>query len=163
MANQERTIQIRQATVDNAATLARLNVAVHVIHTEARPEIFKAPVVDEFIVHMRDRLNQPDWRALIAEVDGLPVGYATTLISKRPENPFAHPGEHIVVDNISVEPDYRSQGVGEALMEQVYVLAREEGIQRVTLTVWAFNERAIAFYERLGFKPFQVHMEKILD
>jgi len=157
------SVEIRQATLDDAATLARLNVAVHSIHTENRPDIFKPPNVEELTIFMASRLNNPTCVAYIAEVDSVPVGYTINDIVRRDENPFKDAHSYIVVDNISVEPAYRSQGVGEALMERVYALAREQGINRVTLSVWAFNERAIAFYERLGFSPFQINMDKMLE
>ena len=156
-------VKIRQATPGDEALLARLNVAVHQIHVEGRPDIFKPPDVAELTEFMRGRLEDPTCVAYIAEVDGVPVGYTINEVVRRMESPFSNANSYVVVDNISVEPAYRSQGVGEALMERVYQLAREQGIKRVTLSVWAFNARAVAFYERLGFAPFQINMDKMLD
>ena len=156
-------VEIRQANVADAVTLARLNIAVHQIHADGRPDIFKSPDVEELTVFMRERLLDPTYIAYIAEVDGVPVGYTINAIVRRGENPFTKPISYIVVDNISVEPAYRNQGIGEAWMERVYALAREQDIKRVSLAVWAFNERAIAFYERLGFSPFQINMDKMLE
>jgi ribosomal protein S18 acetylase RimI-like enzyme len=45
-----------------------------------------------------------------------------------------------------------------------YALARasENGVERVTLDVWAFNASALRFYERLGFIPTKIRMAREL-
>jgi shikimate dehydrogenase len=58
-----------------------------------------------------------------------------------------------------VNPEYRSHGYGEALMQAIFDLAKSLDLPKVVLGVWSFNERAIAFYERLGFTPRDIRME----
>ncbi|HGE9058301.1 TPA: GNAT family N-acetyltransferase, partial [Streptococcus agalactiae] len=36
------------------------------------------------------------------------------------------------------------------------------GCYNITLNVWNDNQRAVSFYEKLGFKPQQTQMEEIL-
>ena len=53
--------------------------------------------------------------------------------------------------NIAVAPDYRRQGVAEALIAELVKQLRENGNYCLTLEVRASNEPAIALYEKLGF------------
>jgi len=53
-----------------------------------------------------------------------------------------------LVDLSWVDPAFRSQGIGSALMAD---LERRAGDEELRLEVWTVNERAVAFYKRLGF------------
>lgn len=55
------------------------------------------------------------------------------------------------LNNIGVLPGERGNGIGRALLEGVFAMARELGIQEVTLLVWEGNDRARKLYERHGF------------
>ena len=53
--------------------------------------------------------------------------------------------------NIAVAPDYRRQGVAEALVNELVCQLRDGGNHCLTLEVRASNEPAIALYTKLGF------------
>lgn len=53
--------------------------------------------------------------------------------------------------NIAVNPQYRRQGVAQALVQELTALLKENGNQSLTLEVRVSNARAIALYEKLGF------------
>ncbi len=48
-------------------------------------------------------------------------------------------------------PEYRGQGSGRRLAEKTIALAREIGLERIELDVYASNKPAIALYQSLGF------------
>lgn len=56
------------------------------------------------------------------------------------------------VADLAVTPDARRMGVGTALMEAAEVWARDRGLPALSLDVWSTNERALAFYRRLGYR-----------
>lgn len=56
------------------------------------------------------------------------------------------------ITNVAVFPEYRRQGVGKALLERIFSLARDEGLAFVSLEVRESNTPAIKLYESLGFK-----------
>ena len=157
-------LHIRQATIDDAESIAQLNCAVHEIHAESRPEIFKPLVPDEELTALtRERLMDSSTYVFIAEVHAEPVGYVLTQVIERAENVFTYAQRHLLIDQMAVDPKYRSRSYGEQLMQRVFELARELNIRRVVLNVWRFNERAVAFYERSGFEMCEVRMEKYID
>lgn len=153
-------MQIRRATFEDAELIGRLVKPVHDIHVEASPDFFKpyaltAELIDDF----HERLLDESIYCFIGEVDGEAVGYILAQVIERAENPYTYAMRTLLVDQISVNPEQRSHGYGEMLMRAVFELAKSLGIQRVILDVWAFNERAIAFYERQGFVARDIRME----
>ncbi|NLM74304.1 MAG: ribosomal protein S18-alanine N-acetyltransferase [Clostridiaceae bacterium] len=91
-----------------------------------------------------EELLNPGAIYIVAEVEGRICGYA---------------GMWKVIDeghitNIAVHPDYRRRGYGAALIENLISIARNNGINAITLEVRPSNRAAISLYERFGFKTF---------
>ncbi|MCZ2098363.1 MAG: GNAT family N-acetyltransferase [Anaerolineae bacterium] len=157
-------MSIRRATVDDAELLARMNEAVQQIHHDARPDLFKSyAFAPELVAIYQSRLSDDTLYGFVGEVDGASVGYLLAQVIERVDNPYTVAIRALSVDEMSVNPAFRSHGYGEALMDAAFDLAQSLGIRRVLLNVWAFNERAIAFYQRQGFKPRDIRMEAILE
>ncbi len=55
------------------------------------------------------------------------------------------------VTQVCVLPEYRSHGIGDALMHRASQALRAHGLSLLTLTVTQANEGAVHLYERLGF------------
>ncbi len=56
------------------------------------------------------------------------------------------------ITNVAVFPDARRQGVGTALLERIFDLARELSLSFVSLEVRESNLEAISLYEKSGFE-----------
>ena len=54
------------------------------------------------------------------------------------------------IDLLVVDEQYRHQGVGKAIFQEVKRRAKKVGAQRIDLTVWSHNEVAILAYESYG-------------
>jgi ribosomal-protein-alanine N-acetyltransferase len=57
---------------------------------------------------------------------------------------------HITV--LAIHPDYQKQGLGQALLLALLVLAWKRGLEWATLEVRASNQAAIALYKKFGFE-----------
>jgi ribosomal protein S18 acetylase RimI-like enzyme len=92
--------------------------------------------VEEFVAAGNvERYFEEHWHdATVATADGQIVG----VVVRRGR----------LVDLAWVDPAFRSDGIGSALMADV---ERRAGSGELRLEVWKVNERAVAFYERLGF------------
>jgi ribosomal protein S18 acetylase RimI-like enzyme len=77
--------------------------------------------------------------------DGVIIGLATGFAEDPPT------GWHLV--GMWVAPEHRGQGVADELVGSVCALAKDAGAVSVTLWVADANDRARAFYRRLGFVP----------
>ena len=88
----------------------------------------------------------PRFRALIAELDGAPAGFALFFNSYSTWR-----GHHgIRLEDLYVTPALRGQGIGKALLARVAQIAVAEGCPRMEWDVLDWNAPAIAVYERLG-------------
>jgi GNAT superfamily N-acetyltransferase len=57
------------------------------------------------------------------------------------------------LEDIFVDPKFRRQGLGEALLARLAKIAVERGYGRVEWSVLGWNELAIGFYQKLGARP----------
>jgi GNAT superfamily N-acetyltransferase len=92
---------------------------------------------------------RPYAEAVLAEVDGEPIGFA--LFFHTFSTFLARPG--IYLEDLFVLADHRGRGVGRALLAHLARLAVERGCGRLEWAVLNWNKEAIGFYERLGAKP----------
>jgi len=88
-----------------------------------------------------DELQVDCARSILAEVDGRIVGYVL----------FWLVSEEVDIHNIAVHPDFRRQGIGRLLLEQVVAAARRQERVRVTLDVRFSNTSAQSLYRSFGF------------
>jgi len=85
--------------------------------------------------------NNPYARYIVMEYDGQVIGYCGMWLVM----------DEAHITNIAVLPQFRGKKLGEALMRQAMVLAREEGAQTMTLEVRVSNTVAQSLYRKLGF------------
>lgn len=133
-------VTVRPATPGDAGTLHRFSVALATF--EGEPDAVKA--TPEILA--RDGFG-PDakFSALIAELDGRPVGFALYTFNYS----VWEAARGIFVEDIWVEEDIRQAGVGRALMAALARECRARGYARIDLNVLHWNP-ARRFYEALG-------------
>jgi GNAT superfamily N-acetyltransferase len=134
-------MHIRPATPADVPTLLRFirELALY----EREPQAVVATEADL----LRDGFGPaPRFRALIADVDGAPAGFALFFTSYSTWR-----GHHgIRLEDLYVTPELRGQGIGKALLARVAQIAVAEGCPRLEWDVLDWNAPAIAVYERLG-------------
>ncbi len=85
---------------------------------------------------------------LAAEIEGRIVGLANLYLS------FFKKISHHALFAIIVAPEYRSQGIGQKILKELFQLAKEKfHLEFLHLEVYQHNP-AINLYKRLGFKEF---------
>ncbi len=88
-------------------------------------------------------LESPGCRSLGAEAGGRLVGHVVWAVEGR----VCH------LMDLAVLPEWRRQGVGRRLVEEVLEDARRSGAPFVFLEVRPSNPGALAFYREIGFDP----------
>ncbi|MDV3103000.1 ribosomal protein S18-alanine N-acetyltransferase [Thermococcus waiotapuensis] len=86
--------------------------------------------------------NNPD-TFLVAEYNGKVIGYVMAYLRPDLEG-------HIM--SIAVDPAYRGNGIGSALLTEAIERLIQKGARYIGLEVRVSNERAIGLYERFGFR-----------
>jgi ribosomal protein S18 acetylase RimI-like enzyme len=93
---------------------------------------------------------------LVAEADGHIIGVLTCQGGKR------RAVHHVTTLGMSVDKDWRDQGIGSRLMDYAVEWARRSGVvRRIELYVFARNARAIHLYEKYGFQIEGTHYRAI--
>jgi diamine N-acetyltransferase len=124
-----------------------------------------ANLVDEYI---QSAISQPILDAELAEPaswffiaetnDNTPTGYAKLRRHTPPRRmPQPHRRNAVEIQRIYLLQAQVGQGQGKLLMNHCLDWARAGGYEAVWLGVWERNERALAFYQKMGFVRFGYH------
>ena len=89
---------------------------------------------------------------------GEPVGALAVRIYDTPPDPAMVPRRRGHVETLVVAPEQRRRGIGRALMQEAAAWARRQGAVELVLTVWAGNQAAELFYQRLGYHTLSLVM-----
>jgi GNAT superfamily N-acetyltransferase len=106
-------------------------------------------VVDEEVLRQSLFGLRPAAEVLLAFFEKRPAGFAVffhnfSTFSGRPG---------IYLEDLFVEPEFRSRGIGKALLVRLAKTAQDRGCARLDWAVLDWNEPAIRFYRRLGAEP----------
>jgi GNAT superfamily N-acetyltransferase len=131
---------IRPATVDDVTLLRTMIRELAEFERELESCVIEATDL------ARDGFGaNPRFRALIAEWDGEPAGYAlffgyySTWL-----------GRGLFLEDLFVREQFRGKGVGKALLASVARIAVQENCYGVHWEVLDWNEKAIEVYKSLG-------------
>jgi GNAT superfamily N-acetyltransferase len=134
-------LSIRPATIKDASLLAAMILEL----AQYEKLDHEAAVTAESIA--RDGFGpHPKFRAVIAEVDGKPAGYAVFFGFYSTFQGRAG----LFLEDLYVRPPLRKQGIGQALLNYVARIAWEEDYFCMRWEVLDWNKPAIDFYKRLG-------------
>lgn len=106
--------------------------------------------------YYEDKIKRESGICFIADVNGEIVGYATAA---KKEVPSYRDVKIADLENIFVKDAFRSKGVGKMLIEAFRNWAKELKMDKVSVNVFALNEKGIAFYKREGFLPQDLTLE----
>lgn len=152
-------MKIRYGTTGDAEMLAELGVRTFydTFAKDNTPENMAVYLKQSFSPEIQlDELSQPDVVFLIAEAEGIPVGYAQLILNSRDETiKGIRPLE---IRRIYALQEFLGKGVGKVLMLATLNEAKERGHDCVWLGVWEKNQRAIDFYKKWGFREVGTHV-----
>ncbi len=135
----------RVATIDDVPLLKML---IHEL-AEYEREPHAVLITEEQLI--RDGFGpEPKFRAIIAEQDGQPAGYAVFFGSYS-----TWTGPSLFLEDLFVRKPFRGHGVGRSLLCQVARIAGQEGYHTIRLDVLDWNESAIQFYKSIGGEYLQ--------
>lgn len=155
-------LTLRRAEARDIPAIMALLVQVNMVHHNGRPDLFKGPTT---------KYTEAELVAILAD-DATPVFVCADEAGRVLGHGFCvmqHSGGQLMeehdtfyIDDICVDENARGLGVGRALYGHILAFARSLGCYNVTLNVWTCNPGAMAFYEKLGMKPYKIGMEQIL-
>lgn len=138
----ETNVKIRKATVTDLTAVLKLY---------AQKDIDNGDVlsIDEAEVAFSKFSLYPNYSLYVAEIAGKVVGTFELLILDN----LAHKGKPSgVVEDVVVDAEFQSQGIGRQMMGYAIEVCRENGCYKMTLSSNLKREKAHQFYENIGFK-----------
>jgi GNAT superfamily N-acetyltransferase len=132
---------IRAATPADIPAIRALIVALAVYERE--PDAVKATEAD---LHTALFGERPLAEAVLAEIDGVPVGVALFFTNF---STWAGKGG-LYLEDLFVRPEARGQGLGKALLVHLAGIAVARGYARFEWSVLDWNTPAIDFYKAVG-------------
>ncbi|MBR7161807.1 MAG: GNAT family N-acetyltransferase [Clostridia bacterium] len=156
-------MKIRKATEKDIPRLIDLLYQVHRVHSNGRPDIFRAgnkKYTEEELRQILSNENTPVYAAT-DETDTL-CGYAFCIYEEIKDQISLMDRKSLYIDDLCVDENMRGKHIGTLLYEHVLEEARKMGCYHVTLNVWCLNESAMRFYEKCGLSPLKITMEQIL-
>jgi ribosomal protein S18 acetylase RimI-like enzyme len=151
-------ITIRTATAADSELIRELGVRIFAdtFGPANTPANMRAYLGSAFsLARVREEIEDPASVHLIAEADGMAVGYARLHAGDAPSAVADERSVELV--RLYVERAHHGRGVAAALMRASLDHARDAGYDVMYLGVWQHNPRAVAFYSKWGFERFGEH------
>jgi len=147
-------LPVRRAEAADAEALAEFagGVFAEAFGAGTRPEDMTSHLAERFGVHQQtEEILDPAVITLLVEEDGRLIAYTqvTTLHAPPPCVTGEAPVE---IGRFYVDRSWQGRGLAQRLMAAARDAARELGGRTVWLAVWEHNPRAIAFYQKCGFR-----------
>lgn len=144
--NHTSPIRIRPIRAEDADEWRRLWRAYLAFYKTERPD---SVYETSFARLLSD--DPQEFRGLIAEIDGRPVGLTHYLFHRH----MWSETNTCYLQDLYADPEVRGRGVGRALIEAVYAAADAEGGGAVYWLTQDFNAEARKLYDRIGdLTPF---------
>jgi diamine N-acetyltransferase len=157
-------VRIRYARHKDFQALSGLFEEVDELHRQHLPDLYRkargAPREESYISGL---IRDPDAAVIVAQLGAQIVGLLVAWIHRTPEMPYLVPVHYAMIDTVVVTQNTRGRGIGHALMTQAEVWARERGVNRIELNVFAFNEEALSFYRGMDYSLLSCRMVKDLN
>jgi len=155
-------MEIHLANNHDIPGLIHLLKQVGEVHHQIRPDLFRSGARKYSEADLALLLQDPSRPILIAEEQGQVAGYCFCMFQEVRDSSVLCDRKTLYIDDLCLDENVRGSGIAKALYDKACEFAREEGCQAVTLNVWCGNDRAMAFYEKMGMRPQKIGMETVL-
>jgi ribosomal protein S18 acetylase RimI-like enzyme len=162
-------VTFRSADASDAAAVARFGQRLfrETFGPHHRAEVLDAYCGEAFSVErVHEELCDPARETFVAEHGGAIVGYVQLHATTAPE--CVSGPDPLELLRFYVDSAWHGRGIAQALLVRVVAAAERRGGRTLFLLVWEHNRRAIAFYEKQGFRrvgivPFILASDRPLD
>jgi ribosomal protein S18 acetylase RimI-like enzyme len=104
-------------------------------------------------------LSDPNAEFYFALLDNMVIGYLKLNLGQSQTE--LKDDQALEIERIYVLKEYHGKKVGQLLYDKAIQVARQKNAGYVWLGVWEENLRAISFYQKNGFVPFDKHIFKL--
>lgn len=163
MSNEVLPFTIRSATSKDFQDISNIKEQVQQLHIEGRPDLYVNTSASLDQNTYETWLNDTTIEVFVVEDNNKEIlAYMILDIKEPSNNPILLERKVLFIRNIGVSKICRGAGIGKTLVQKAFEYAKEIQATSVELNVLEFNEKAIQFYEKLGFKTKSWQMECVL-
>lgn len=155
-------MEIRRAEQKDIPRILDLLSQVLEIHAIIRPDLFISGTRKYTDAELQTMIADDMNPIFVADIAGKVQGYCFCQIHDPVDTHNQRASRSLYIDDLCVDQSVRHHQVGRQLLAFVTAYARQIGCYDMTLNVWAGNDAAQAFYEKMGFSPRKTCMEKLL-
>lgn len=154
-------ITIRKATIEELPTIQKLsNTLGEQSYSFDNDLSLNWANTDEGEKYYRAKIAEEKGVCLVAEKNNEILGFASGTI----HDPDAwRLVKRVEVDNVFVSEKFRGQGIGKLLIDGMKQWGKEVGAKRIILNAFTDNVKAVAFYQREGFSPYETILQQKID
>ena len=105
---------------------------------------------------LTEELSNPNSFFYFIEDNHNPIGYLK--LNMGASQTELNDNSALEIERIYVTQAYQGKKVGQQLYEKAIQVAKEKGVEYIWLGVWEENHKAIQFYTKNGFTPFDKHI-----
>jgi len=133
---------IREARESDLLTIRKLTLEL--IEAMGNTEGIDIKLIAE---NCRNLLSEPNSHILIAEIEGIVVGFVNFTTRKT----ILHRGLSGLIDELIVAKSYRAKGIGKQLLSGAIEKSRQLGCCEAEVSTEKTNIKAREFYRQYGF------------
>jgi ribosomal protein S18 acetylase RimI-like enzyme len=154
-------IIIRQANLKDLNEIVRLNFALFAKEYKDFDKSLNLKWSNnEGKSYFKDKICQKDGFVWVAEDEKKIVGYLCGGICDRKD--YRKKAKYAELENIFIADQYRSQGLGRKLVDFFIKWCKAKKVNYISVTASANNKLAIDFYQKHGFKDYDLTLEMLI-
>jgi GNAT superfamily N-acetyltransferase len=157
-AEREGGVSVREATA------ADLPAVVEAVAELLRELGGRSPSQPEMEIEVEALLGDESVGTLLVAEDG---GALVGVLGASWQRAIHVPGRYATIQDLWVDPEWRSRGTGAELVEALAAIARQKGVSRIEVGLpretFAAIAQTTAFYEGAGFEHLGPRMRRLLD
>jgi len=153
---------IRKAVWEDMNNILKIKKQAHDIYVAERPDVYRDSETLYTENFLESFFENEEKVIFVGVIDDEIVAFSF-LECMNVSMPMMVKRKFAYIHDFAVLEKYRRQGIASRLMSYVEEYAKERGASRIELAVHLFSEDAITMYEKIGFNPRAMRMEKDLD
>lgn len=150
---------IRLATQKDIEQVNIIRKQVNDLHVKEENKIFKGGWSKELEDFVNGFINSDIKKLVVLETDCKVCAYAMLEFVLKPETPYRHQLNYLHIIEFGTLINCQNKGYGTAILNTIKEIAKTNGIDRIELDAWSFNQKALSFYKKHGFNTYREYLK----